>query len=37
MTDQELEELWDEFGDVPMDPETEKNRGRLERFPGRNR
>ena len=24
MTDQELEELWDEFGDVPMDPETEK-------------
>lgn len=24
MTDQELEELWAEFGDVPMDPETEK-------------
>ena len=26
MTDQELEELWNEFGDVPMDPETEKSR-----------
>lgn len=24
MTDQELEELWAEFGDAPMDPETEK-------------
>ena len=22
-TDAELEELWDEFGDVPMNPETE--------------
>lgn len=22
--DRELEELWDQFGDVPMDPETEK-------------
>lgn len=23
MSDAELEALWDEFGDVPMDPETE--------------
>lgn len=23
MSDAELEAMWDEFGDVPMDPETE--------------
>ena len=33
MTDQELEELWAEFGDVPMDPETEKIKEDWNGFP----
>lgn len=31
-----LEELWKQFGDVPMDPSTETMEGSVSGFPGRN-